>query len=360
MKYLSLFLAMQSLFASFLILGCAEIDDHEINNFSEVEEYAINAEKSAAVEIFKKEKRSPDLNNYFVQRAGENGPADTSRIERFTDFTDYEFSMLVFNDLINLRDEGDSLAVPVLVRLLDRLRDEGNFIHKYAALQALFCIASKQAHDYLADYMIPANVSTRLSMNYAEYYGMDADYKLKFIEQYHLAEQVDELKIEVFNITDENSFDSTYLFKIKIKNQSTEPVCFHKSNYFLGNYLMFLSEEGRLSSARSSSFTELNGGRAVSHLDILPEDYIEFEIPLTIKRINPSTEKFVRKMVGEGSIYGAIDKALFNLKEAGTFRVFAFCEYLLPSGNSPHKFSSFDQDYWVGKLVSEPILVDIK
>ena len=159
------------------------------------------------------------------------------------------------------------------------------------------------------------------------------------------------------NITDENIVDSNYLFKIKIKNVSTDPVCFYKSNYLSGRYLIFLSENGSPSSA--SSFKTLGGIRAVSHLEILPEEHIELEIPLAIKSINSSTDKFVKKVVGEGSIYGVTGEEIFDLKEPGTFRVFAFCENLPPSANSPYKLS-IDPDYWMGKLVSEPIVVDIK
>lgn len=265
----------------------------------------------------------------------------------------------VFYDILKLRDVGNDKAVPVLEKIMENDNYSGR-IHGFAAAQALFCIGTPEAHKTLSKYLLTDKYNAQLGINYTFHWEMNPSKGDDFIERYHLKNLSKDMAInlEVKPGQDNNSQEIN--FKITLTNISQNSYQIHDMDSNLGN-LLYLRLEGGHFIKRLSPVQQLppfGGPPRPNWIALAPGVSHVFEIPVYIRSKGKEKLVYRNRTDDSSTIILETDDMSWGLEKPGKYQVYAMLEQ-----------QKLDEGYkswvgadkpWIGRIVSEPVSVDIK
>jgi hypothetical protein len=145
-----------------------------------------------------------------------------------------------WEQVLRLRETGTAADVPMLTSLLATPSP----IYPYAAAQALFCIGTPAAHTALSNHLLRASFPVGLSVEYTAQWKMPEPQRSRFIEQYHLVNLADDLRVEVG--TEPPGKDPNRLvFTVSVQNITAKQLRVPEQPAYLGELLYWREASGR-------------------------------------------------------------------------------------------------------------------
>jgi len=264
-------------------------------------------------------------------------------------------AMDAFRDILKLRETKAPKAVPVLQQILDA-HVGSTRIHGFAAAQALFCIGTPEAHEVLSKYLLSGKYPVDGGINYAYHWEMSEPERSQFIEQYHLRNLSDDLRVTLERKEPQEPTTTEFVFVMTLKNTSNKPFRVRKARH-IGRHLVFRSEGGRY--ARNvETVTLYLVLPPEAWRELVPGATCEFEIPVTVSRIEQVKRRWPKKWLSDNAKLVAHTKDVaYDIIKPGKFQVRAlFAETPLTAAQV--RVLGFD-NAWSGRAVSEPVTVEI-
>lgn len=244
-----------------------------------------------------------------------------------------------FYDILKLRDIGGDDALPVLEKIMASHVDSTR-IHGYAAAQALFCIGTQRAREILSKYLLDSHYLASQGIDYAFHWQMNDSKRNSFIDQYHLKNLSDDLKLDLNADVQRDQDLQRISFTLTLQNNSDKPFRIVNNNFYLGRMLYFRSEKGHFFRAVETVDYDMP---MPEWLQLAPGDSHVYEI-----NVNVSIKDKLKYESGD---------VAYEIDETGKFKVYGMLEAPPPTQKQIENLMF--ENVWSGRAVSKPIEVTI-
>lgn len=148
-----------------------------------------------------------------------------------------------WEQVLRLRETGTAADVPMLTSLLASNLPPSP-IYPYAAAQALFCIGTPAAHAALSNHLLRASFPVGLSVPYTAQWKMPEPQRSRFIEQYHLVNLADDLRVQV-GTEPPGKDPNRFVFTVSLQNVTEKQLRVPEQAAYLGEMLYWRDASGR-------------------------------------------------------------------------------------------------------------------
>ena len=270
-----------------------------------------------------------------------------------------EIALDSFYDILKLREVGQSDAVPVLEKILDNDPNLSR-IHGYAALQALFCIGTPEAHQILSKYILTDKFNAGAGIDNTFRWEMNPSKGDDFIERYHLKSLSKDMAIKLKVKTNQDKNLQEIDFKITLTNISQNSYQIHDMDSNLGNLLYLRLESGHFIKRLSpvQQLPPFGGPPRPNWIELAPGKSHVFDIAINVRPKGQEKLVYRNRTDDSSTIILETDDMSWGLEKTGKYQVYAMLEQQkLDEG---YKSWAGADKPWIGRVVSEPVLVDMK